>query len=142
MTEATKQTGRCLCGAVSISVSNASNEVGACHCGMCRQWGGGPFMGVDCGADVSFKGEENISVYDSSMWAERGFCRKCGSHLFYRIKGSGQHFIPVGLLDDQEHLVFESQVFVDKKPSYYSFSNDTAEMTEAEVFERYGPQQE
>ena len=22
----------------------------------------------------------------SSAWAERGFCKNCGSHLFYRLK--------------------------------------------------------
>ena len=84
------------------------------------------------------KGEENITVYNSSNWAERGFCNKCGSHLFYRLKESQQHMIPVGLFDDQEHLVFESQVFIDKKPSYYSFSNKTNNMTGAEIFAMYG----
>ena len=95
-------------------------------------------MEVDCGTDVSFKGEENITVYNSSDWAERGFCKKCGSHLFYRLKESKQHMVPVGLFDEQEEFVFESQVFIDKKPAYYSFSNKTNDMTEAEIFEMYG----
>ena len=138
MTETSKQTGTCLCGAVRITANQAGHKVGACHCGMCRKWGGGPFMEIDCGTDVSFEGEEEISVYDSSAWAERGFCKKCGSHLFYRLKESGQHMMPVGLFDDQEHFVFESQVFIDKKPDYYSFVNKTSNMTEAEIFEMYG----
>ncbi len=95
-------------------------------------------MVVDCGTDVSFDGEDDITVYNSSDWAERGFCKKCGSHLFYRLKESKQHMIPAGLFDDQESFVFESQVFIDKKPSFYSFSNKTTEMTEAEIFEMYG----
>ena len=138
MSDATKKTGSCLCGAVHFIAENPSKKVGACHCGMCRKWGGGPFMEIDCGTDVSFKGEDNITVYDSSSWAERGFCKKCGSHLFYRLKESQQHMIPVGLFDDQEHLVFESQVFIDKKPSYYSFANKTNNMTEAEIFAMFG----
>ncbi len=76
----TNGTGSCLCGEVSFTAKNASNSVGACHCSMCRKWGGGPLMVVDCGADVTFKGEENISVFNSSLWAERGYCNKCGSH--------------------------------------------------------------
>ena len=36
--------GHCLCGKVSITATNASSDVGACHCKMCRCWGGGPFM--------------------------------------------------------------------------------------------------
>lgn len=138
MTEATRKTASCLCGTVRITAINPSEKVGACHCGTCRKWGGGPFMEIDCGTDVSFEGEDEITVYDSSSWAERGFCKKCGSHLFYRLKESNQHMIPVGLFDDQEHLVFESQVFIDKKPPFYSFSNKTNDMTEAAVFEMYG----
>ena len=138
MTDAAKKSGSCLCGAVRITANNPGNKVGACHCGMCRKWGGGPFMEIDCGTDVSFEGEDDITVYNSSSWAERGFCKKCGSHLFYRLKESKQHMIPVGLFDDQEHLVFDSQVFIDKKPSFYSFSNKTNDMTEAEIFAMYG----
>jgi len=138
MTEASKKTGTCLCGAVRITANNPSNKVGACHCGMCRKWGGGPYMEIDCGTDVSFEGEENITVYNSSSWAERGFCKKCGSHLFYRLKENRQHMVAVGLFDDQEQFVFESQVFIDKKPSFYSFSNKTYNMTEAEIYEMYG----
>jgi hypothetical protein len=138
MSAATKKTGSCLCGAVRITAINPSNKVGACHCGMCRKWGGGPFMEIDCGTDVTFKGEDDITVYNSSSWAERGFCKKCGSHLFYRLKESKQHMIPVGLFDDQENIIFDSQVFVDKKPLFYSFSNKTNDMTEAEIFEMYG----
>jgi hypothetical protein len=138
MTEANEQTGSCLCGAVRITANKPSKKVGACHCGMCRKWGGGPYMEIDCGTDISFEGEDAITVYNSSNWAERGFCKKCGSHLFYRVKASKQHMVPVGLFDDQEHFVFESQVFIDKKPSFYSFSNKTKDMTEAEIFEMYG----
>ena len=140
MSENTKKTGSCLCGAVHFTANNASNNVGACHCGMCRKWGGGPFMEIDCGTDVSFEGEDDITVYNSSSWAERGFCKKCGSHLFYRLKDSKQYMISVGLFDDQEGLVFESQVFIDRKPSFYSFKNITNDMTEAEIFDMYGPQ--
>ncbi len=95
-------------------------------------------MAVRSGNDVSFDGEENITVYDSSAWAERGFCKKCGSHLFYRVKENKLHIIPVGLFENQESFVFENQVFIDRKPSFYSFANKTNCMTEAEVFEKFG----
>ena len=130
--------GSCLCGAIRFSAQKVNKSVGACNCGMCRKWGGGPLLAVDSGCDVSFEGEEYISVFDSSDWAERGFCKKCGSHLFYRLKESGQHIIPAGLFNDQDSFVFDHQVFIDKKPSYYSFANETSDMTEAEVFEKYG----
>jgi hypothetical protein len=48
--------------------------------------------------------------------------------------------VPVGLFDDQENFVFETQGFIDRKPSYYSFSNKTKDLTEAEFFEMYSSQ--
>ncbi|MCL4157829.1 UNVERIFIED_CONTAM: hypothetical protein GTU68_063680 [Idotea baltica] len=130
--------GGCLCGQVKFTVANGSNSVGACHCGICRKWAGGPFMAIDCGTDVSFFNLDNISVYSSSEWAERGFCKNCGSHLFYRLKESLQTFIPAGLFDNTDQFVFDHQVFVDNKPHYYDFANDTKDMTEAEVFAEFG----
>ncbi len=138
MSDIAKGKGSCLCGAVQLTARSVSKSVGACHCGMCRKWGGGPLVAVNCGNEVSFEGEENISIFNSSDWAERGFCNQCGSHLFYRLKESKQHIIPTGLFEDQESFVFDNQVFIDKKPSFYSFANKTNDMTEAEIFEKYG----
>jgi len=132
--------GHCLCGAVRFTVKDMDNSVEACHCSMCRRWGGGPLMCVPAGSDVDFEGEENITVYDSSDWAERGFCKVCGSHLFYRLKGNNEHQVPVGLFDNQQGFHFDLQVFTDFKPDFYSFANQTEEMTEAEVIAKYAPE--
>lgn len=129
--------GACLCGAVKFTAMKASTAVSACHCGICRKWGGGPLLAVDCEQDVFFEGGDNVGVYGSSAWAERGFCKKCGSHLFYRFKESFHYVIPVGLFDEQEDFVFNSQIFIDKKPPYYQFANKTENLTESEVFEKY-----
>lgn len=131
--------GTCLCGLIKIKAKTMNTQVGACHCSMCQKWGGGPLMTVDCGTEVSFEGEENISVYDSSEWAERAFCNKCGSHLFYRLKESGQFIMPVGLFNDEERFKFDHQIFIDHKPSFYSFAEETNNMSEAEVFAKYSP---
>jgi len=133
--------GHCLCGAVRFTVKDMNTSVDACHCGMCRRWGGGPLMFVDCGADVTFEGEENITVYDSSDWAERGFCKKCGSHLFYRLKQANAYQMLVGQFIAQENFQFDLQVYIDRKPAFYDFANKTREMTEAEVIEKFGPAQ-
>lgn len=138
MSKTTERRGQCLCGAIRITAREAGNSVGACHCKMCRRWGGGPFMEIDCGPAVSFDDEEYVSVFDSSAWAERGFCRKCGTHLFYRIKETGQHMIPVGLFDDEDNLAFDNQVFIDEKPAFYRFADKTNEMTGAELFAKFG----
>jgi len=106
---------------------------------MCRRWTGGPFLAVDCGSEVKFTGEGNITVFNSSDWADRGFCKKCGSNLFYRLKGVEQYQIPPGLFDNDSGLEFNHQVFVDERPEYYEFSNKTSNMTGPEVYAKYAP---
>ena len=132
----------CICGEVKAIVANSNNSVGACHCSICRKWVGGPFMTIDCGSDVSFECSDNISVFSSSEWAERGFCKNCGSHLFYRLKQAQQYFIPAGLFENADNFIFDHQVFVDNKPHYYDFANHTKNMTEAEVFAEFGSSQD
>jgi hypothetical protein len=131
--------GSCLCGAVTISANTMSNKVEACHCTMCQKWTGGPLMVVDCGVDVSIQGEENVTVFNSSEWAERGFCKKCGSNLFYRLRQDNKYLFPVGLFDGAEGLIFDRQIFIDEKPEYYCFANKTHNMTGAEVFAMHAP---
>jgi len=139
MSDGIKGSGHCLCGAVRFTAKNMSKNAGACHCTTCRKWGGGPFLAVDCGTDVTFEEERTISIYNSSQWAERGFCHQCGSHLYYRIKGNGQYIMPVGLFDDDGVFVFDHQVFIDEKPSFYCFANETHDMTGPEVFAKFAP---
>lgn len=128
--------GACLCGAVSITAADRE-DMAACHCGMCRRWGGGPLLAVHCGDDVRIEGQEAIALFKSSDWAERAFCSKCGTHLFYRLIGTNEYAVPVGLFQDGTNFRFTEQIFVDKQPSYYEFANRTNRLTEAEVFAKY-----
>jgi hypothetical protein len=136
-TKMSKKNGQCLCGKVKVSANKASNHVGVCHCSFCRKRTGGPLFALDCGTEVSFHGKDNISVYNSSEWAERGFCKQCGSNLFYRLKEKQHYFIPAGLFEDDKEFVFDHEVFVDEKPKYYDFKNETSKMTGAEVFAKF-----
>ncbi|MCB1214805.1 MAG: GFA family protein [Deltaproteobacteria bacterium] len=129
--------GVCLCGAVEVTVAHLDPKMGVCHCSMCRQWTGGPLFAVDCGKEVSFQGEENIKSYASSDWAERGFCKQCGTHLFYRLKQSQQYIMPLGLFPEAKDIVFDHQIFIEEKPDYYSFAEKTHNMTGAQVFAQF-----
>lgn len=128
--------GSCLCGAVKVTAPKLSNSLGVCHCSMCRKWSGGPLMAVDAGTDVTFEGNENITVYNSSDWAQRGFCNKCGSSLFYRLKETGQYVLSPTLFDEA-NFIFDHQIFIEEKPSYYEFANETKNMTGEEVFKMF-----
>lgn len=134
MSETIETKGSCLCGAITIQAKAALTHTGACHCSMCRKWGGGPLLAVDCQSAASFTGEEHVSTYNSSEWAERGFCSKCGTHLFYKLKQQEQYIIPVGLLDTDAPIAMDHQIFIDEKPGFYDFANETKNMTGEEVF--------
>jgi len=86
---------------------------------------------------VGFEGAEYISTFSSSEWAERGFCQVCGTHLFYRLKQDGHYAIPVGLFGDNGEWTFAEQIFIDQKPSFYSFAESTRNLTGTEVFAQY-----
>lgn len=142
MPDDSKKTGRCLCGAVRITVTGEHRDVGACHCNMCRRWGSGPTMALDVGRDIKIEGKENVTAYRSSDWAERAFCKICGSNLYYRIVEADIHHFCAGILDDQDSLTLKNQIFIDEKPAYYDFANQTQNMTGPEVFALYAPSAE
>lgn len=138
MTEEANITGTCICGAVSLSGASSDLRVSACHCDMCRRWSSGPFFGVNC-KDVTFEGADSIARIRSSDWAERGFCNQCGSNLFYHLIDSNEYQIAAGLLNDQSGLRISLQVFIDRKPTFYSLAQKTKTMTGAEIYAAYAP---
>lgn len=129
--------GKCLCGASRFTVEIDAMSVNACHCGMCRRWGGGPLLAVHCSSALSWQGDRP-SVYESSDWAERGFCSRCGTHLFYRLKADGSCAVPVGVLDDDSGWQLDLQIFIEEKPAYYCFGNQTRMLTGEEAFQALG----
>lgn len=137
MDSGTEHRGTCLCGAVRVAAKPRSNSIGCCHCTMCRKWCGGPLFAAECEREVAFDGAEHISIFSSSAWAERGFCQKCGTHLFYRLKQEGHYAIPVGLFDNVDQWRLAEQLFIDQKPSFYSFAEKTKDLTGEEAFAQY-----
>jgi hypothetical protein len=135
MTE--KISGQCLCGAVSFTAKAKSHDVSVCHCSMCNRWSGGISMFLDVVGAPQFKGADNIGLYKSSEWGERGFCKTCGSSLFWKLVGEDRYTVSAGVLDDQSRLHFAKEIFIDGKPAYYDFANDTVKQTGEEAMVAY-----
>lgn len=136
---ATSVSGGCLCGAVRFTAHPENREVGACHCGMCRRWAAGPFLERDCGDTLTVEDATRLGVYRSSEWAERCFCKTCGTPLFYRLIAKNRYFVSAEAFDDRDAYALSSQIFIDEKPAYYEFANKTSTMTGAEVFAAFAP---
>lgn len=128
--------GRCLCGAVRFTVAAVDPEYHACHCGMCLRWSGGPFLSVST-TGALFQGKENITVYESSPWADRGFCNKCGSILFYHLKQNDEYVISIGAFENSSAFKLIGEIFIDRKPAGYGFAGDHPRLTEAEAIAKF-----
>ncbi len=130
--------GHCLCGEITVDAAVENAQVGVCHCDMCRRWGSSPFFAIHSTEPVQFHGL-TPATYQSSEWAERGFCPNCGSSLYYRLLGSEDYILSAGLFDGE--FTLHEQIFIDEKPAYYDLANDTPKLTAKEVFEKYAPKE-
>ncbi len=123
-----KATGRCLCGAVTYSAEEVETDVHSCHCDICLRWNGGPSFAVSVG-QVSFNGDQNIGRFDSSEWAERRFCSRCGTNLFYRLKETDHYMLWMGTFDDLTPFKLADEIYIDKKPALYDLVGDHPRLT-------------
>ncbi len=96
----------------------------------------GPFLATSV-RTLTIEGEENLQRFQSSAWAERGFCRLCGSNLFYRVRASDTYEICIGAFDDRDGLVVASEIFIDSKPDGFSFAGDHPRLNEKETLAKY-----
>jgi len=99
-------TGRCYCGAISLTVQNPAQTVTYCHCNDCRRITGAPvavFAAFDAG-DLTISPDPGpVSAYRG---VERWFCRKCGSPLAARFDYlPKQIYVPIGVLDQANGLI-------------------------------------
>ncbi|EPO3921715.1 GFA family protein [Salmonella enterica subsp. houtenae serovar [1],40:z4,z23:-] len=129
--------GSCLCGSVSFETIEKVTEITACHCEMCNKWSSSPFIAVQLKESFSIIGEDNISYYQSSSWAERTFCKKCGTLLYYRsLTPVFYHFNAALFQPYIQSIPLTLEIFSDKKPNYYSFlMPNSKKMTEHDVLE-------
>ncbi len=93
-------------------------------------------MSFNAGQHLKFTKEHLVGRYSSSEWAERGFCRNCGTHLFFRLKKTDHYFLSTGIFGNSISPAFELQEFIDHKPDYYAFANETKVSTQNEGYER------
>lgn len=121
--------GACLCGAVAFEATLDRDHADACHCGQCRRWSGNYWASVNVEfASLRFpKGEASLAWYESSKLVRRGFCRTCGSALFWhahRHKDYAHRIaLAVGALDPPTGVKISEHIFVADKGDYYEIAD-------------------
>lgn len=110
--------GSCFCGAVRFTASLPSKWCAHCHCSMCRKTHGAGYVtwvGFETGQVEITDSRAQLSWFDSSAGAQRGFCNKCGSSLFFRSKRwAGELHIALGSMDDEIDRPPQANVFFDR----------------------------
>ena len=114
--------GSCLCGEVRYSVAGPMRPVVACHCTQCRKTSGHFVAATSALRDhVIIQGE--VTWYQASDTARRGFCGKCGSSLFW--DGAGANLsIHAGTLDEPTGLQLIGHIYCADKGDYYEIADD------------------
>ena len=118
-------TGGCLCGAVRYSVKGLLRDIVNCHCKQCQRLHG--HLGAHSKADkdkLTITNDEGLAWYKTSKVARRGFCKHCGSSLFWEPHKLTATGILAGSLDDHTGLKTMGHIFVNEKPTYYEISDD------------------
>ena len=124
-----KPTGRCMCGAIEFEFEADKHNVTACHCGQCRAWSGHLWASVNVPFDsLSInKGEDQLSWFHSSDYGRRGFCKTCGSALFWHGHKLDDYkhriAIAAGAVAPGAGLAMSDHIFVADKGDYYEITD-------------------
>ena len=113
-------TGGCQCGAVRYALLSEPTGASICHCRMCQKAFGSyfaPLAGVPMADLVWTRGEPGR--FRSSDLVERGFCRECGTPLFYRVVEKDRISVSLGSLDAPNRVAPEIQHGVEAKSFHF-----------------------
>ncbi len=117
-------TGGCLCGAVRYEVRGPLRGVVNCHCTMCQKLHGA--FGAHSKArkvNITITNEDGLAWFQTSQVARRGFCRECGSSLFWEPFDFDATGIIAGSLDGPTGLKTIGHIFVGEKSDFYEIND-------------------
>jgi hypothetical protein len=117
--------GGCLCGRVRYEVRGPLRDVVNCHCSMCQRLHGnfGPHTKARK-VNITITRDDGLAWYKSSEIAQRGFCRDCGSSLFWEPFELDATGIIAGSLDQPTNLKTIGHIFVGEKADFYEIDDD------------------
>jgi hypothetical protein len=110
---------------VRYEVRGPLRDVINCHCTMCQRLHGA--FGAHSKArksDIAIVEDRSLAWYATSDRARRGFCRRCGSNLFWEPVGQDATGIVAGTLDPPSGLKTIGHIFVGEKCDFYDLSDD------------------
>lgn len=117
------KTASCLCGAVAFEISGPMDDVIACHCAQCRKMTGNYWASTHVAdADLKFTQQDGLKWFTSSAEAKRGFCKECGSSLFWKMNGADRTSICAGSIDGKIDLKLGGHIYCASAGDYYEIA--------------------
>ena len=125
-------TGGCLCGGVRYEVKGPLRNIVNCHCSMCQKLHGnfGPHTKARK-VHIKITNSDGLAWYKTSDIARRGFCRECGSSLFWEPFDLEATGIIAGSLDGPTGLKTMGQIFVGEQPDFYEITDEHPQFQES-----------
>ncbi|MBZ9653334.1 GFA family protein [Phyllobacterium lublinensis] len=116
--------GSCLCGKVRFETRGELRGVVYCHCSQCRKQTGHVVAATNVSDDrIHISGEDELNWYEASDFARRGFCKTCGSVLFWKHNTRDYISVMAGAFDLPTGLRGQSHIFVADKGDYYAIDD-------------------
>lgn len=116
--------GGCLCGAVTFKVKGDLTPPAACHCTQCRKQSGHYWAATDVAKDqITIVGCDSLTWYAASTEARRGFCKTCGSFLFWDPADQPRIDIAMGAFETPMNMKLSRHIFVSDKGDYYEITD-------------------
>lgn len=114
--------GQCLCGSITFSTHGELRDVLNCHCHRCRRFTGHHMAATETEvADLVIKDSgSSLEWYFPVADAGYGFCRICGSSLFWRSASAPERIsICAGALDPPTRLRTTQACWVSEASDYH-----------------------
>lgn len=113
--------GSCLCRSVTFELTGPLRASVGCHCIQCRKTSGHYVSATRVRADqLHMTRDETLTWFRSSVQAERGFCARCGSSLFWRNDADdGATSVMSGSLDAPTGITTSKHIYTAFKGDYY-----------------------
>jgi hypothetical protein len=113
----------CLCGACRFSLPGPAGAITACHCHQCRRLSGHYSASFDVEEQaVAWQVKDGLAEYRTKGGGVRGFCKGCGSSLWFRAADGG-FSVEAGAVDGPTGGRLSAHIFVAEKGSYYQIDD-------------------
>ena len=119
-----RATGGCLCGAVRYELHGPLRKVVYCHCEQCRKTSGHFVAATAVDHEyLRLTEDAGLTWYQSSGIARRGFCKTCGSSLFWSPSHGKYVAIMAGALDAPTGLTSREHIHVEDASDYHELTD-------------------